>query len=779
VRRTVAALLVSCLAALNLAQSREGTYAKAPWTINEHHTLIWGGQPYTPVGIRIDGTSSAVAAAKQAQVEDVLVDLPASGSGWSDTLKALEEQKMRYLLRISSLAPMAKGFAIEPQGYRIEGIDKKTTVSVDLPGAQTAFVVLAAKRDGNIEKKERVPVINGKLTYEAIPGPAYEHVLLIYPEMTSIEQPDFWEDLDSHRDSLLGALKKSQPGPGLRGIVNPIGTVAQLPGNEVRFVPTSIFFRMELRNYLEQKYKSLQTALRGWSMGGGDLNSFDDLARLVPLWSGDRGVNQMLDPSTNRLYAADRRYSTAWADITQVVSMAGARRFDRLCRAIRSIADVPVVQEWAGWSAPYETGTPAVDGVGMRVAGTTPGAIVESASRATSSLLRWQTRGWLLATDVDLGSGDVASQLPLVLDDLSSLGARAYFLRADNPQILTQIRGESSRKSSDTALASTSPEGVFYPENATNPAHAQRVGGSKWWLPTPASGNRIDLGSNFYGYRLADQIAIWAKTPGRYKLRMAEPKKATFASIDNLDPAPKLVKGGVEVMLTQFPLLVKGGEVPIPELAFTETVAQFDKMMHLAEQGYKDIVEERILFRDHLNGFEQSPGGNFQQLRQAVYKLGYKVGNYTWIEAERSQDHTFSESAPYSGASNGNALILKTAIQPNASGYYAEYSLPVRSQEDQEVWIAAKIPQERRANVTVFVAGQLMKLPESPVSLYGDGLGWYRLGTTKLASGSNKLRIVVDSPGAEIAIDTILLTPGNFQPSAVMPPIPVNISAAN
>jgi hypothetical protein len=123
--------------------------------------------------------------------------------------------------------------------------------------------------------------------------------------------------------------------------------------------------------------------------------------------------------------------------------------------------------------------------------------------------------------------------------------------------------------------------------------------------------------------------------------------------------------------------------------------------------------------------------------------------------------------------------MLKTAIQPSGPGYYAEYLLPVRTLEDQEVWIAAKIPAERRGNVTVIVAGQPMRLPDSPTSLYGDGIGWYRLGTTKLAGGSSKLRIVVDSPGAEIAIDTILLTPGTFQPSAVMPPLPIYVTNPN
>jgi hypothetical protein len=249
VRRLVALVVLACLASPTFAQKREGTYSKTPWQINEHHTLIWGGQPYIPVGIRIDGNAAAVVAATQSKVQDVLVDLPASGMGWSDTLKALDDNKLRYLLRVNSMAPMAHGFAVEPQGYRIPGIDKATRVEIALPGAQSAFVVLAAKRDGSVDSKARVPVINGKLVYDADPGPEYEHVLLIYPEMTSAEQPDYWEELDGHRDALLSSLKRNELGAGLRGIVNPLGRTVDLPGRDLDFVPTSRYFRMELRNH--------------------------------------------------------------------------------------------------------------------------------------------------------------------------------------------------------------------------------------------------------------------------------------------------------------------------------------------------------------------------------------------------------------------------------------------------------------------------------------------------------------------------------------------------
>jgi hypothetical protein len=778
--------LVSSLSLSVLAQRREGVYVPAggsgtPWTINENHTLIWGGQPYLPVGLRIDGTPAAVQQAQAAGVKDVIVDLPASGAGWDDTFAALKAANMRYLIRIDSLAPMAVGMAVEPQAYRVAGITKPTRLSLELPGATGAFVVVASRRDSSVSASAFVPVVGGRLTYDAKPGGEIEHVALIYPETSSIEQPDFWESLDRHRDLLLANLKRHAPGPGLRGIVDPMGRTLGLPGRDLRFVPTSPYFRMELRDVIERRYRSVDTAMRSWGLGPNDLQTFDDLARLVPLWQGSRGVGMVIDPSNHHTYICDSKRSTLWSDITEAVSAAGARRFTRFVAAVRSVTDVPVIQEWAGWSAPYENTSPAVDGVGMRAAGTTPTEIIESASRAASTIARWSTKGWLVATEVDLGSGEgTPAQLPAVLDDLGSLGARAFFARTDSPKTLKALTDEAAKREADASLASTALRAVFFPENARNPATAQRLTGGQWWLPAPMDGNRVDLGSMFYAYRMSGPnggtLAIWAKQPGRYRLRMATPKSAGFQSLDGRDPNPKLVKGGVDVNIGEFPLLVTGSdEIPVPELAYMETIARFDFLMQEAERRLSDITEERMFFKDYLSGFERNPGGNFPQMRTQLDRLGTKVGDVTWIEAERTTDQNFSEAPSWPGCSGGAALVLRTPLAPGPEGFYAEFKIPVKSSADQEVWIAAAVPPERRADVSVVVNGQVMPLSGMPVSLYGEGFGWYKVGVTKLSGTVAKIRIQVLGSGASpIALDAITLTPRPFTPNGITQPDPMN-----
>ena len=773
-------------------QRRDGVYTPVAgktgtsWSLNENHTLLWGGVPYLPIGVRIDGTPEAVQQAKAAGIKDAIVDVPVGGEGWEDTFKALQAAEMRFLVRIDSLAPMARGFVVEPDAYRVAGISQPRTITLDLPGATSAFVVLATDRDGSVTSSARVPVVDGKLTYEAKPAGQLDHVLLIYPETASIEQPDFWDALDAHRDTLLANLKRHAPGPGLRGIVNPLGRTLGLPGRELRFVPTSPYFRMEFRDVIENKYKSLKTAMQLWGLGANDLETFDDLSRLIPLWQGPRGIGMLLDPTTNKTYSCDKKSSTIWTDLAATVNAAGARRFQRIVSAIRSVTDVPVTQEWTGWAAPYEAAEPSVDGVGMRASGTTVSALTESACRATSSVLRCLPHGWLIATDIDLGSAPgTASQIGPVLDDLGSLGARGFFVRTDSPDLVKEIAAESKRRESDPSLATTSIRAIYFPENARNPATAEQLPGGKWWLPTPDDGNRIDLGSLFWAYQMQSRtgtnFVLWTKHAGRYLLRLSNPKKAVFTAVDGHDPEPKITKNGIDVEITQYPLVITGtDEVPIPQVAFVETVIKFDTLMSLANQNLQDITEERIFFRDFATGFDRNPGGNYPQLRTQLRTLGDKLGDVTCLEAERSLDQNFSEAPYLPGCSGNSALLLRTPIPPGPDGYFANFSFQVKSRSDNEVWLAAAIPPERRAEVVVSVNGQPFTITSPPVSLYGDGYGWYKLGVTRLSGNIAKARIQVNGGGnLPIAMDAIILSPRPFTPDGITLPDPIQYPPMN
>lgn len=783
VLRLATLLLLSALAGAVCAQPTEGTYRApgsppASWRINEHHALIWDGSPYLPVGMRVTGSPDRIAEAKSAGVNDLILELPANGVGWEAAFKAADDAGMRYLLCVNSLAPTAKGIVVEPQGYRVRGITEKRSLSLQLPGASRALVVLITDRDGVVESTQLLPVTDGLLRTDVEPRNSLDHTLLVYPEMASLDLPDFWEGFDRHRDALIGALLRQRPGRGLRGILNPLGALVRLATRGVGTIPTSPFFRDEFQNYLEVRYRNVETNQRAWSMSSSPITSFEQMARLVPLWNGAKGVSLLWDPVSEQTFVCNSKYCSIWSDLQITLGSIAARRYNRLAAAIRATCDVPVVQEWAGWAAPYESSSPALDGVGMRVTGTSPSEIAASAGRATSSLLRWSKAGWLLATEVVLtGAVNPPESLLPVLDDLASLGARGWFVRSTTPALSQAIGAESARRSVDTSFAQWSPSAVYFPENATNPAVAQRLPGGSWWLPSPANGNRIDLGSDFFGYRYESGsvsfIALWTlRGTARVQLRMLDPKVAQFASADGTDPQPKFNRKGVEVTIRDVPLLITGTtEIPVPEPALNETIQRFDQLLGIAEAQGKDAAEERFFFRDALNGMDRNPSGSFSVLRQQTLKLNLKLATFTWIEAETSRNNTFSEALPVPGCSNGAVLSLQSRLNPGPEGYYAEYSVPVKSDAEQEVWLAASIPTGTESIVRVFVGGQTMTLTGESVGRYGSGYGWYRLGTTRLAGGTQKLRVQVDAPrGAEIALDAIMLSPTRQKPSGVTPP---------
>ncbi len=733
-----------------------------------------------PVGLRISGSRSEIAAAKAAGVSDVIVELPVSSSGWPDSFAALQSAGMRFVLCIDSAAPSAKGILVEPQGYRFAGITKTKRIGFEIPGASTALAVLVTRRDGAVQRVTRVATPEGRFSLDVRPPNSLEHVLLVYPEATSLGQVDCWEGFDAHRDMLLQSLRAHPPGPGLRGLLNPLGNVIRLRSQR-SFVPTSKLFRLEFRQYLESRYRSVETVKRSWSMSASDVDSFDGLARLVPLWSASRGVSQLWDPSTDKTYACESRRSSFWAELEIVLNTAAALRFRHLAKAIKKVCDVPVVQEWAGWASPYESGVAELDGLAAKTSGASPSALAAAASVAASSILRWGSKGWLIASRIDLTEiKDPATLLQPAIDDLLSLGARGWFVRSTDPSLMKAVGAESARRFGDASPSQWSPTPLFFPENSFNPATIMRLPGGRWWLPSPMGGNRVDLGSRFFAYRLDNGpqscLALW--TSGgrqRVKLLMAQPRTAAFAAIDGSDPHARVVRGGVEVDVSELPIVVSGtDELPVPEPAVDETVFRFDELIKVAERLRVQAPEELFMFRDALNGFERNPGGNFPAMRTAFDRLVARIAIYNWIEAESIRDTNFSEIDEFLGASSGQVLSLRTAVAGANDAYFADYTFLPRTEDEVEVWLAARIPTEQRRSLKLVIGGQELGPTADPVSHYGEGFGWFRLGVTRLRKTQTTFRVLVASrEGIDVSIDAIVFAPGRFAPNGVFKPDPI------
>lgn len=786
-RVRASAIAFAFLAALGVAhaQQRQGTYRygdgkSAAWSIDDHHSLVWQGARYTPVGQRVDGSIESIDAASAAGIKDLLLDLPVGGGDWSGPISAAEKNGQRYMIRISSLSPGADAVGVDPAAYRISGVTGPQHLDLELPGCKEALVVVALKRDASIMTHVKVPVKDGRLVYDTKIHPDLENVVLVYPRTDRAGIPDLWEQLDAHRDALLMRLKQTKFAAGLRGVIDPLGRMTMLPGRELHGVPTSPAFRAELATVMEGKYHTIENALAAWSMSGSALSTytsddkgnkislatrFSDLARLVPLWSGARGVSAMWDPDQDRLYPCNRLKSVAWDDIQAVVATAAARRVSRLCTAVQQVVNVPIVQEWAGWAGVTEDRNSPFDGMAARVTGDAASEIMLSGARSVSTVTRWSGKGWLVATDVPATKEDFGR----AVDDLASMGLRAIFASGDAPVIAPEAARWASNPPVDTGVSA-----VYFPENASNPAAIQRLPGGLWWLPTPESGNRLDFGDSFFGYRTESaegpSIVLWTRTPGRYLLRMLKPDTVTVSTLDGHDPGPKIVKNGLNVELTEVPLVIRGtNEIPVPEPAIKETLDEFTRLQAFAEVGHRGGTDEIYGFGLAASSFERNPGGSFMEMREQLRRFAAGLSPVVWIEAESSKDTTFSEVAPRPGASDGQALILRAAF-PSNDGFTASYNMSSTSKNDVDLWVAAKIDPDRRRDLEAVVGGQTLAITEPPVSPYGDGFAWYHLGVTHLTATSKVVFRLRTPVGAEVALDIVVAAPAGWRPNGVAYP---------
>jgi hypothetical protein len=745
------------------------------WQVNSNHCLFWNGQPYLPVGVRIPGDPDRIKAAAAAGIKDVIVELPANGKGWGDAFHALDAAGMRYIIALTSMPPMAHGFAVEPQSYRITGITEHQTLTVPIHNAASVLAVLANRRSAEVISNQLVAADPESVTVTVDPTEGVEHTLLLYPEMEGAELPDYWDSFDAYRDRLLSAFRENPPGKGLRGLLNPLGATSNLTTSNVSFLPGSEMFRLELESYLRQKYRSLRTAQKSWELNTieedgetGDGQGWAILARLVPLWSGKRGVAMFYDPKLNILRAADTG-STAWADIHDVITRAEQSRQSKLLHSLREVTGAPILQEWSGWAALYEGSSPSVDGIGIVTSGKSGDDWSQSSCRAISSASRCSRPTWTPASDIDVPSEDDGA----AMERLAEMGARGWFFRSPGPEtdrLVAALTVPSFVSPTDF------PQVLFYPESATDPASPQHLPGGTWWLPSPASGNLVDLGSGFHAYRYDDgtrsYYVLWRDGQSqRFDMRIQEPKSLAVRSLDGLDPNLKITKTGVQFNASQTPLVITGTEdIPVPTVCIADTLSRLAPLVSAVSERTADGRGEQVIFEENFRALEKNPGAAFLKLREQYRKLSKLVSNYIWEEAEDFDDSNFSETSQIAGCSNGQALGLH-AVFP-AKTYFASYTVPVRTAKQQDLWIAAKIPPGAISSITAKVGGQVLTIQQGPVCPYGLGFAWYKLGTTRIASGADTIRIDVDGPpdGSHIYLDVILLDPDPFTPTGAFPP---------
>lgn len=714
--------------------------------------------------MRVSGDPKAIAEVRAQGANDLLVELPATGD-WAPAIEALKGS--RYMIAVGSTTPMAEGRAVLPQSYRIEGVTSSAPISVALPGAKSAFIVLALRRDASLVWSGTVPVVDGFATFTPRAASGADQVALVYPVGPSLKTEDLWEGLDAYRDGLVSRLRGIDR-TGLRGLVDPFGAAPRASSGALDVVPTSPLFRMEFAEALATKYRNILSVMQAWALQGGDLDSFEEVARLVPLWREARGIGYVLDPETNRTYRVDQKRSTLWRDLTETVAAARERRLGRVLAAIRRETGVPVVQEWRGWSPLTDSPRYGFDGIAFPAVGGGLARTVSAASRPLSALQRSRPGGLLLATSLDLGPTPTLESATAALGDLETMGLGGAFV---SRRTWDALGGKLPPLS---APASVRP--LFFPENALNPAVPQRLAGDQWWLPAPIPGNRIELGPAFNAYRYEGPdgggFALWsATTPQRVRLLSSTPKALRFLATDGSELDPKLEKDGVTVTLPAVPMIITGTSAfPVPKAALDAQETEVFGFEQLAVNRKLDIGEEFYPLTNLKELVERDPAGASALMARILRRVRIRYGDFIWLEAESSKAHSFGEVVEDFSASGENALALDAALAADAPNTIS-FNVPARTQGDVEVWVAARVSPENLARLSVRVNGQSLATKEAPVGTYGVEYAWYRMGVTRLSGQQNEISLQIRPRLHDpLVIDAILIARPGIIPDGVRVP---------
>lgn len=743
----------------------------ARWEVTANRVLQWDGKPYIPFGWRVPADKLDAAAATG--VKDALIDLPLA-SDWKSVLENAEKHGLRYLIDVSDPAPKAPAFIIDPAAYRIENVAKDSVHTISVPNGISVFYLVLTTPDYAVANKGWAEVVDGKATI-TLNEPTGTFALLIYPKVKESRLTDYWEGFDVRRDDFLAKLIAAKAGTGLRGVVSPLGKAELWTSPVPRYVPDSTMFRIEFAAYLESKYKNVADLERAWKLLRPNLTDFNSAARLIPLFGSNRGLDSLYDPVNDVMVYATRYQNPYWDDVQAVIGDAAVRRTRRLARSVSDIVDVPVVFEWNGWSPIYDTRQPSGNGLGISAIGLGHQALENNAASGAGSALAWKAQRWLVATDVSAGEMPFPNEQALrdVVSDLVGLGTKGWFVRWSGGSEAPWVKAMAA-EAATSDIVSRSPKAIFYPENARFPANTMELPGGVWWLPTPVSGNRLDLGPEYEAYRIksefADYIALWRLgEPKKVKLRFTDAAGATITTYDGRPVESKVIRGGLELTLDNMPVIIEGtDEIPIPEDSVDLLRADHKSLADEARRRGMQIGNQLFIFEDAYRSFDRNPGASFAKMTTALKELEVKVAPYIWIEGESAPEANFSEMAKDPAASSERALVLDTPLKPESGSYFATYKFTVDlDQAVMDVWLAADVPEKLRSQIKIDVGGTNLAMPGTPQSGYGDGFGWYNLGKLNLSSGKYVLTIKIpaSAPLYRMRIDALLLTPLPFTPA--------------
>ena len=808
-----------------LKPESSGTYQDArggshAWSVSQSHLLQWEGAPYLPVGATFvplswaadgaddawDKDKAALDALGRKGVKEVLLSAGSRGlthvpvARVQRVLDYLDGQGFHYGLRIAD-APQDPliGYVVKPAVYRNPSPSASgPTRFGHIPGLASAFYLLVAPRDSEIEESGQARVTEGGETAEVtLKNPVTDDVLLLYPQRLYFagtpesRLPDLWQGYDEYRDRLLTFFSRVRLGPGFRFFLDPLTDRIGFGGEVESVIPTTDGYRLDFEAWLDKKYNhNVDDLNRGWGIREKDLPDFATAARCLPLWSGSKGVPAVYDPLKKAPYAVlnnPRIGGHVWEDLQQFRLESVRGYVNSIADVLKkSVADVPVVYAWGGRSALFTNGGTRGGFDGLCLPDAAAGAYAFAQAEETPKTT------WLLAQS--------AQASPRDWDALEAEGVRGFYAPAATPDEAKQLADYGASVSFQAQDLTERPRVLLYPAGVPNvEASLRRLSDGVWWLPSYRAGalfqpgDAFSLGPLLRGYRLNDpdgrlpRFVVWSPHGAMTQASFPFPKDAAVVITDAAGVPLKVErkKGAWTVPVGADPIVISHvSNVPLPADAADAADKEANRLLGLAKaQGIPtDLIQERLFHaRSSIPDVAQNADLRYNALARVIGELTQVLQPYVWIEAESAQAYTFDALVSDSEASGGSYLSLDTDRPPptggEASRYRAAYKFSVNGSGVYALWAAATpIADSAPFTYTLDDGGEnVVQDVETEGGPYAGRFTWSHLGDVTLGRGPHTLTINVTGPRARdrryaLAIDAFCLSRVPFHPSGTQQP---------
>lgn len=611
------ALLASALSFAGTFKDRDG--GLHPWTIDHAHALSWESKAYIPFAVEFEprylgeqtdenlqSDTQDIESFKLAGAEDVVLK-PIKGisavppEAFQKIIDLLETKGLRYGIELydPEYAPLL-GYIIEPTVNRSAGVQASGDFHYKFAGAKSVIYIICDARTGEVRGAGQETMTTGEVTIHVSLRAPGEHIILLYPQkLMSVADGgmfDIWGDFDNHRDRLVSYLMQIKFGKGLRFLIDPFTENLGLREGAEGFVPVSPAFRFEYAAWLSRKYRAIGDLTTAWGVLQHDLASFDEAARLIPLWRKGRGAPVVHDEGSAREYPVDAIKSAIWSDLEEFRATSLRSYMDSLADVVkRTAADVPFVFTATGLHPFLQTtGSVGFDGLAC------PGGKSEvNAGQAFSLADQSSRRMWLIARVKPSGDAfTTKEELFSAVNVPRDLGAKGFIARdqkgINGANLIAWLGEYSALTANDSNYASYRPQAIYYPQGTAH-AGIKRLSNGSWWLPSLMKGSDLYIGPGFAGYAVdgaKQDIYIWSLSgPQMIHLVSQLPIAITNVSGIRTDLSPK--KGRVEITVGTEPLFVQGltADEFLPVEVVAQAVQDLEKNVAKAEQKRMDASD--------------------------------------------------------------------------------------------------------------------------------------------------------------------------------------------